>query len=1545
MMVPLPSPRTEWYRIANWTGDAVLILEKYNRKDPAPPSPETPTFFPAPSFPVWPFSQRRNRRFHLIMPLPRAAPPRKSAAQAYEDAQEERKLRLHRARIENTKSCIDCHLPDACRYSRPARGPAHNSERIYAIEHENHLLVQRMTRIMNEDSCIDNKCPWSGQRNTTYAQRMRDLEHQRIEKENRQILARIEQSKSSYPLEKLQRDNRRHEIIASRIGRFQRQPPQEPRSRYTIHFCLASIHTTTTTTNMHRLYRYFTCGWEGLGWYRGWPEAPLWTAKEISGCRPRPSARQLLVLLSVMGWSPYHVPRAGKEKWRAGQSIETVRLRYREEEAQTGAVDRQGARLIPIGKERIETSTENQVISPPPCKKEENNELLLCEGALHMASSGVDLFLYPALSAETVVSLPFLFSVVVICIGCSLALRPEVAWKFNILIFLEAPFAVLLTGGISSPRYPHPLHRVIYLLSCVAICCDPLSCSSCYYCYAATSNTTIASREAASEHTQLTPINKQKKKKETPIKNCTSLLLPPRRTSCVWFTMALQRQQRAASCSPLLVMYLCVVLLAAVSPAMAATVNVLDLVSMTDTPRAVNFMKGLKAALKEKGDKTNAGYDIVLKSPSNPDSLVESITAEAADNTVPMAVGPATDAGLLSLMESSVTTTDHFSYLSPLTSSDLGLDYTPNVYFMLNVPLVQLMLMIQHAKATWSTNSVGVMYVERASDVSEKIELGPAEINLIRSHISKKVHTYVAPSTATTVDDEQFAAFVAQSPDVIFIFDRLGSSPVSVDFFSRLVSDENTILRKTPVYAPAASAIAFTTAYQEKAAARASVLDPYRVFFTTSIPVLLDSQYTFLEDFAKCMTASGITADNTGTAENVALIEGWAAGKVLLDMLNANYYDGVTREEFLAGNWNQNRYLLGNDFAIGPYFGECTELMEEQAFTCSSSQGARTVFLNHLVASSTASGKDTLTPQPRGEGEGNWVLGFPPGTPINGDTVWGGRWPGGTGDSSSSSSSGLPWWAILLIVLGVLLLLLLLLLLLWYLCCGCCCPACCAGCCAGGAAGAAVTDASLPLTATVLSIQHGDALYANAPKEMEKAVRSYQKMTRELIKEYECYEARMTKGGDCMIISSSPDAAVKLSHHLQTRLLEHKWNSPEMERLYRELDRREKRGEKWSPHDLPLLSPSLTPSSEGSEGVYQGPRVGMGIHTGYVDSIEYNKEDEVYVYEGHTIVMAEQAQTYTHGSRILVSQYTYDSLTHETRHEYDYIRTNYQVETEDHKLIPLYVLRTPITNAEDMAAGRPPTALSRTVEPEPHRHVRAISATEVEKKKKKEKQAKEKSQRVAVTKTGSAVVTLIRSVEEEPHIPRDSSSSEPQNNAHRDPSPPHPHTSTSKWKPRDRPPVLTATEVQEHEAITPRPPPAYRRDTLSPEAAPPARDAAAAQAPPPTHIRAMSEEPSKSKSSPPVNNDPYYRYRHPGHNDAAVQTHLSSIQEEPEPRFTPRDSAREMKASPRATEPPIRLRKYEGEVVIHPLQTVRVLRGTVNGYSIAYAARLAHYED
>lgn len=153
--------------------------------------------------------------------------PKKNAAKEYEDEVQAKNLYLHRSRVANTRSCVDCGVPQSylSNRRRPPK-PLKNSERIYEIEHDNLLLVQRMTRIMNGKSCIDNSNPYKGPHCANYLQRMRDLDHLRIEKENLHILHRIENSKSSYPLEKFENDHYRNAGIAARIGRYQRDPPK-----------------------------------------------------------------------------------------------------------------------------------------------------------------------------------------------------------------------------------------------------------------------------------------------------------------------------------------------------------------------------------------------------------------------------------------------------------------------------------------------------------------------------------------------------------------------------------------------------------------------------------------------------------------------------------------------------------------------------------------------------------------------------------------------------------------------------------------------------------------------------------------------------------------------------------------------------------------------------------------------------------------------------------------------------------------------------------------------------------------------------------------------------------------------------------------------------------------------------------------------------------------------------------------------------------------------------------------------------------------------
>lgn len=319
----------------------------------------------------------------------------------------------------------------------------------------------------------------------------------------------------------------------------------------------------------------------------------------------------------------------------------------------------------------------------------------------------------------------------------------------------------------------------------------------------------------------------------------------------------------------------------------------------------------------------------------------------------------------------------------------------------------------------------------------------------------------------------------------------------------------------------------------------------------------------------------------------------------------------------------------------------------------------------------------------------------------------------------AAAGGAVPWWGILLICLAVILLALIIFLIVYM----CCCPCC--GCSFGLAEKKRVGDDYAPkntrdpITAVVIRLQNSEALRANAPKETGQAVECVQRMARDLMPEYKCYESVVNDNGEWTVISGSADAAVRFAYHLHSRMRDHEWNTPEMDRIYREIARRERHGEKTDLDSVRLLSSSSTPSLSADHisevwSAYggTGPRIGMGIHTGFADAIVFDEEEKAYRYDGFPVVVATRAEGQTNGPRVLLTEDAYKCVTNETRHEFTFIPTAHSVLAEDNQIVPLYTLRAALRSTS--ASRRATEMVSRTPETSPSRVVPMLSANEEE---------------------------------------------------------------------------------------------------------------------------------------------------------------------------------------------------------------------------------------
>eukprot|EP01138_Halocafeteria_seosinensis_P008999 gb/GECG01009198.1/.p1 GENE.gb/GECG01009198.1/~~gb/GECG01009198.1/.p1 ORF type:complete len:269 (+),score=34.20 gb/GECG01009198.1/:1-807(+) len=132
----------------------------------------------------------------------------------------ERNYELHRRRLQKIKPSVDNKPPKQCKHLRRNLKKEQMLEERYAkIEHENRVLLQKMSEIMQSDGLdnINEEQQYGHSMNRT--QRKREL--QKITRENQQILRRIQQTMPMYNHWEWERDREYQERLVNNICEYQ----------------------------------------------------------------------------------------------------------------------------------------------------------------------------------------------------------------------------------------------------------------------------------------------------------------------------------------------------------------------------------------------------------------------------------------------------------------------------------------------------------------------------------------------------------------------------------------------------------------------------------------------------------------------------------------------------------------------------------------------------------------------------------------------------------------------------------------------------------------------------------------------------------------------------------------------------------------------------------------------------------------------------------------------------------------------------------------------------------------------------------------------------------------------------------------------------------------------------------------------------------------------------------------------------------------------------------------------------------------------------
>lgn len=78
------------------------------------------------------------------------------------------------------------------------------------------------------------------------------------------------------------------------------------------------------------------------------------------------------------------------------------------------------------------------------------------------------------------------------------------------------------------------------------------------------------------------------------------------------------------------------------------------------------------------------------------------------------------------------------------------------------------------------------------------------------------------------------------------------------------------------------------------------------------------------------------------------MLSGWIAGTALFKLLETNEFYTLTNKDLIYSMYIQNKFIVGDDFVLGEYGGECSKAMQDQKFMCECNQGGRTAFLKMI---------------------------------------------------------------------------------------------------------------------------------------------------------------------------------------------------------------------------------------------------------------------------------------------------------------------------------------------------------------------------------------------------------------------------------------------------------------------------------------------------------------------------------------------------------------------------------------------------------------------
>nr|CAJ2470471.1 unnamed protein product [Leishmania braziliensis] len=392
---------------------------------------------------------------------------------------------------------------------------------------------------------------------------------------------------------------------------------------------------------------------------------------------------------------------------------------------------------------------------------------------------------------------------------------------------------------------------------------------------------------------------------------------------------------------------------------------------------------GIDAALYASGYKTANGrpIKIVDPDPKVDSSNITAVVRKALEDypTLLGVIGPFLDPLMWSVLETAAFRDMDLMFLGPFTGSSAVRVWSDSVYYMRAEPRTEITVMLTHILKTIRARRTAFMYLTG-------VQFGDSEYQMVRAVFAsfslEPPALYSAPHSMTdsAVDMTVFDAMANTYPQVIILWGMPGRQVA--EFLRVVLTDPRTSSAYIMTCFPL-QRMAFQVYYDLAMAGKLTPVDGQLMSSANTLPVsYANVQHVelFRAEMGKYMEQTGrvdasLWADeakavreygpwgheppssdsaadvrrffNEHPSSTQLMFAGWLPGKVIMQTLDQPLWI-TDRRAYVTGLFDQNRYIISEDYVLGDYGAPCTPVAAFLGAVCYCNQGGRAAILQHL---------------------------------------------------------------------------------------------------------------------------------------------------------------------------------------------------------------------------------------------------------------------------------------------------------------------------------------------------------------------------------------------------------------------------------------------------------------------------------------------------------------------------------------------------------------------------------------------------------------------